>query len=74
MEGEEVPRMLAMTESLREELRRPRPGSGIAEAQAFGIDLTQTLDSMVRLSPTERLKRLQTAVTGLNSLQRARKP
>ena len=67
-----------MTEKLSEErlekIRRlitnPRPGSKVAAAIEFGIDLTLTLGQL-RKTPQERLESQQSAMRGLEELARA---
>ena len=44
-------------------IRHPRPGSKIAAAKEFGIDLTLTFENL-QLTPTERLRELE-AFSGL---------
>ena len=41
-----------------ERLRNPRPGSKIAAAKEYGIDLTLLIEKL-RLSPAERARRMQ---------------
>jgi hypothetical protein len=43
-----------------ERLRRPVPGSRIAAARDFGIDLTLLIEQL-RLTPAERVRRLHDA-------------
>ena len=42
-------------------LRSPRPGSKIEAAQQYGVDLTLLIENL-RLTPAERVKRMQVAV------------
>ena len=57
-------------ERLLEMVRNPRPGSKIAEAKAFGIDLTLNIRRL-GLSPTERLEELQSFNRFLDEVRRA---
>lgn len=50
-----TPEQLARAE---ERLLNPKPGSKIAAAKAYGIDLT-LLISQLRLTPEERLRKLE---------------
>ena len=56
--------------SPEEKLLNPRPGSKIAEAKEFGIDLT-LLVSNLRLSPEERLRKNDDLNRGLDQLAEA---
>lgn len=47
----------------------PRPGSKIAEARDFGIDLTLIVENL-RLTPEQRIKKLQSAMIGFDRLRR----
>ena len=47
-----------------EKLLNPRPGSKIAEARDYGIDLTQIVENL-RLTPAERIKRNDQAVNSV---------
>lgn len=55
-----------------EKLLNPKPGSKIAAAQEFGIDLTLLVKNL-RLTPYQRVKNLQSAMVGLEELIRASK-
>ncbi len=55
-----------------EKLLNPRPGSKIAEAKEFGIDLT-LVASRLRQTPQERIEGLQSSMKFLAELERARK-
>lgn len=55
-----------------EKLLNPRPGSKIAAARDFGIDLTLTV-SQLRLTPQERIDNLQSGMRFLAELAEARK-
>ena len=65
-----------MDRSQEERLLNPRPGSAIAHARDFGIDLT-LLVSNLRLSPAERLRNNEEAVNDMlkfeNAMKKARK-
>ncbi|MGH9509387.1 MAG: hypothetical protein ACRD2M_05580 [Terriglobales bacterium] len=65
---------LIVTEQRRERLlelvRNPPPGSKIAEAKEFGIDLTLNVRRL-GLTPTERLKELQSFNRFLDEVRRA---
>lgn len=52
-----------------EKLLNPRPGSKIAEARDFGIDLTLIVENL-RLTPEQRIKKMQSAMIGLDRLRR----
>ncbi len=54
-----------------EKLLNPRPGSKIAEAKKFGIDLTLTAGNL-RKTPQERIDDLQSAMRFFAELDRAR--
>jgi hypothetical protein len=47
-------------ERAAEKLRNPAPGSRIEAAQKYGIDLTLLIEQL-RLTPAERVRRLQKA-------------
>ena len=49
---------LAIAEEL---LRNPRPGSRIAAAKEYGVDLTLLIEK-IRLSPAERVRRMQDVI------------
>ena len=53
-----------MKRTPEEKLLNPRPGSKIAEARDFGIDLTQLVENL-RLSPAERIRRNDEAVNSM---------
>ena len=55
-------------ERAAERLRHPAPGSRIEAAQKFGIDLT-LLICQLRLTPEERVRKLQLAATTLAKLR-----
>jgi hypothetical protein len=52
-----------------EKLLNPRPGSKLAEVRDYGIDLSLIAENM-RLSPEDRIRRLQQAMTSFEKLQR----
>jgi hypothetical protein len=54
-------------------IANPPPGSKIAAARKFGIDLT-LLARKLSLTPTERLEELASAQEAFKKLRRARKP
>jgi hypothetical protein len=61
-----------MTEKDREDrLLNPRPGTAAARAREFGVDLTLTLSNL-RLTPEERLLRLERARQLLEEIEAAR--
>ena len=60
-----------MKRTPEEKLLNPRPGSKIAEARDFGIDLTLTA-SQLRLTPQQRIDNLQSEMRFLAELDRAR--
>jgi hypothetical protein len=51
-----------------ERLRHPAPGSRIEAARDFGIDLTLVIGQL-RLTPTERVRKLQRAATSLERVR-----
>jgi len=63
-----------LTSEQRDRLTRlindPPPGSKLAAAKEYGVDLTLFL-STLELTPTERLERLQEAQSFLEELRRA---
>ena len=60
-----------MKRTPEEKLLNPRPGSKIAAAKDFGIDLTLTV-SQLRLTPQERIDDLQESMKFLAELDKAR--
>lgn len=60
-----------MKRTPEEKLLNPRPGSDIAAARDFGIDLSLII-SQLRLTPQERLDRLQANMEFLDELDNAR--
>ncbi|MBX3293926.1 MAG: hypothetical protein KF881_13640 [Acidobacteria bacterium] len=61
-----------MKRTPEEKLLNPRPGSKIAEARDFGIDLT-LLVRQLRLTPQQRLDELQSSMKFVAELDRARR-
>ena len=53
-----------------EKLLNPRPGSKIAEARDYGVDLTQLVENL-RLSPAERIKKNDAAVNSMLKFREA---
>ena len=47
----------------------PKPGSAIAAARDYGIDLTLLVENL-RLTPEERLEKIQQSMIGLDDLRR----
>jgi hypothetical protein len=61
-----------MKRTPEEKLLNPRPGSKIAAAKEFGIDLT-LLVRQLRLTPQQRLDELQSAMESMEGIIEARK-
>lgn len=57
---------------LTELVAAPPPGSKLAAAKEYGIDLTLLIESL-ELTPTERLRQLAKAQPLMEELRRARK-
>ncbi len=57
---------------LTELIVEPPPGSKLAAAKEYGIDLTLLIESL-ELTPTERLRQLAKAQPLMEELRRARK-
>lgn len=53
-----------MNRTARERLLNPKPGSKIAEARDFGIDLTMLAENL-RYTPAERIKRNDQAANSM---------
>jgi len=51
-------------------ISHPQPGSKIAAAKEFGIDLTLNIENL-QLTPTERLRELETFSRSLEELARS---
>lgn len=62
-----------MKRTLEEKLLNPTPGSKIAAARDYGIDLTLLVENL-RLTPEQRLEKLQQAMYGFDELRRIAKP
>jgi hypothetical protein len=56
-------------EKIRELIMNPRPGSKVAAAKEFGIDLTLTLGQL-RKTPQERVEHQQAAMRSLEEFKR----
>ncbi len=56
-------------EKIRQMIVNPRPGSKVAEALEFGIDLTLTLGQL-RKTPQERVEYQQSAMRSLEEFKR----
>lgn len=52
------------------ELIDPKPGTKAAAARDFGIDLSLTVSNL-RLTPEERIKRLDSHIDGILALRRS---
>lgn len=61
-----------MKRTIEEKLLNPKPGSKVAAAKEFGIDLT-LLFRQLRLTPQERLDELQSAMESMEGLSKARR-
>jgi len=61
-----------MKRTREEKLLDPRPGSRIAEARDYGIDLTQIVENL-RLTPAERIRRNDQAVNSVLKFAEAMK-
>ncbi len=57
-------------EKIRQLIINPRPGSKVAAAKEFGIDLSLTFGQL-RKTPQQRLDDLQSAMRGLEEFARA---
>ena len=64
--------MPTMKRTIEERLLNPKPGSKIAAAKEFGIDLTLLLRQL-RLTPQQRLDELQSAMESVEGLKKARR-
>ncbi|MBA3769033.1 MAG: hypothetical protein H0X08_00755 [Blastocatellia bacterium] len=62
-----------MKRTSEDRLLNPRPGSRIAEARDYGIDLTLIVENL-RLTPEKRLEKLQQAMMGFEELRRVARP
>ena len=61
-----------MKRTIEEKLLNPKPGSKIATAKEFGIDLTLLLRQL-RLTPQQRVDELQSAMESMEGITKARK-
>ena len=61
-----------MKRTPEEKLLNPKPGSKVAAAQEFGIDLSLLIKNL-RLTPDQRVRNLQSAMIGLEELVRQSK-
>jgi len=61
-----------MKRTPEEKLLDPKPGSKIAAAKEFGIDLTLLVENL-RLTPDQRVRNLQQAMYGIEELLRSSK-
>jgi hypothetical protein len=59
-----------MKRTPEEKLLNPKPGSKIAAAKEFGIDLTLLVENL-RLTPDQRVRHLQQAMYGFDELIKA---
>jgi hypothetical protein len=59
-----------MKRTPEEKLLNPRPGSRIAAARDFGIDLTQLVENL-RLTPAQRIRRNDEAVNSVEKFAEA---
>jgi len=59
-----------MKRTPEEKLLNPRPGSKIAAARDYGIDLAQIVENL-RLTPAERIKRNDEAVNSILKFEEA---
>jgi len=57
-----------MKRTAEEKLLNPEPGSKIAAAKEFGIDLTLLVENF-RLTPEQRLEKLQQAMNSFEELR-----
>lgn len=61
-----------MKRTREEKLLNPKPGSRIAAARDYGIDLTLIVENL-RLTPEKRIEKLQEAMIGFGELRRSAK-
>ncbi|MBK8147107.1 MAG: hypothetical protein IPN69_16630 [Acidobacteria bacterium] len=61
-----------MKRTPEEKLLNPKPGSKIAAAKEFGIDLTLLVENL-RLTPDQRVRHLQQAMYGFDELIKSSK-
>lgn len=55
---------------VRQLLENPHPGSAVATALAYGVDLSLTVGNMFSRTPAERLQYLQRGAASLGLLRR----
>ena len=65
--------MMYSMNSAEEKLRHPRPGSAIARARDYGIDLTLLIERL-RRTPEERVRDLQRAIKGMEAMRGRGRP
>jgi hypothetical protein len=58
-----------MKRTPEEKLLNPKPGSKIAAAKEFGIDLTLLIENL-RLTPDQRVRNLQQSMLSMEELSR----
>jgi hypothetical protein len=58
-----------MKRTIEEKLLNPKPGSKIAAAKEFGIDLTLLIKTL-RMTPNERVKDMQESMRSLEKFSR----
>ncbi len=58
-----------MKRTIEEKLLNPKPGSKIAAAKEFGIDLTLLIGTL-RLTPNERVKNMQKSMISVEKFRR----
>jgi len=56
--------------SIEDKLLHPEPGSRIAEARDYGIDLSQIVENL-RLSPAERIRANDQAINSVSKFEEA---
>ncbi|MGI9036051.1 MAG: hypothetical protein ACR2GD_08440 [Pyrinomonadaceae bacterium] len=61
-----------MKRTIEERLLNPKPGSKIAAAKEFVIDLTLLIGTL-RLTPDQRVRNLQSAMYGVEEILKASK-
>ena len=59
-----------LTPKAEARLRNPKPGSTIAQAAEFGVDLSLLVECL-RLTPEDRLRRLQQQIAALEQIRGA---
>jgi hypothetical protein len=63
-----VTKIIGMKRTAEEKLLNPKPGSKVAAAQEFGIDLTLLVENL-RLTPDQRIRNLQKSMRNLHRLR-----